>query len=159
MPDFYIVILFFYKNSKQARVPTFVWLFRDDATTAKSPGCDERTNLRLRNFAVVPLMPTRDVHRSVTASTSSSDTRCLFHPAKIPKTSDRVISTWKRLCILRLLILRSRIYTICLNGYKHLFYTPEWRFDEESNVPGVYNGNCIYEPRHVISNNVVFLQV
>ena len=47
------------KKSKQARVPTFVWLFRDDATTAKGPGCDEGTNLRLRDFAVVPLMPTR----------------------------------------------------------------------------------------------------
>ena len=39
---------------------TFVWLFRDDATTAKGPVCDEGTNLRLRDFAVVPLMPTRD---------------------------------------------------------------------------------------------------
>ena len=37
-------------------VPTFVWLFRDDATTAKGP---EGTNLRLRDYAVVPLMPTR----------------------------------------------------------------------------------------------------
>ena len=37
---------FFYKRSKQARVPTFVWLFRDVATTAKGPGCDEGTNLR-----------------------------------------------------------------------------------------------------------------
>ena len=25
---------------------------------AKGPGCDEGTNLRLRDFAVVPLMPT-----------------------------------------------------------------------------------------------------
>ena len=32
----------------------------DDATTAKGPGCDEGTNLRLGDFAVVPLMPTRD---------------------------------------------------------------------------------------------------
>ena len=46
-------------KSKQARVPTFVWLFRDDATTAKGPVCDEGTNLRLRDFAVVPLTPTR----------------------------------------------------------------------------------------------------
>ena len=29
-----------------AREPTFVWLFRDIATTAKGPGCDEGTNLR-----------------------------------------------------------------------------------------------------------------
>ena len=29
-----------------------------DATTAKGPGCDEGANLRLRDFAVVPLMPT-----------------------------------------------------------------------------------------------------
>ena len=43
---FYIVSPFFYKRSKQARVPTFVWLFRDVATTAKGPGCDEGTNLR-----------------------------------------------------------------------------------------------------------------
>ena len=34
------------KRSKQARVPTFVWLFRDVATTAKGPGCDEGTKLR-----------------------------------------------------------------------------------------------------------------
>ena len=46
-------------KSKQATVPTFVWLFCDDATNAKGPGCDKRTNLRLRDFAVVPLMPTR----------------------------------------------------------------------------------------------------
>ena len=66
LPDFIIVSPFFYKRSKQARVPTFVWLFRDVATTAKGPGCDEGTNLRWRDFAVVPLMPTRvsytDVH-------------------------------------------------------------------------------------------------
>ena len=55
-----LVSSFFYKGSKQARVPTFVCLFRDDATTAKGPGCHEGTNLRLRDFAVVPLMPTRD---------------------------------------------------------------------------------------------------
>ena len=60
LPDFYIVSSFFYKKSKQARVPTFVWLFSDDATTAKGPGCDEGTNLRLRDFMVVPLMRTRD---------------------------------------------------------------------------------------------------
>ena len=41
LPDFYIVSSFFYKNSKQERVPTFVWLFRDDATTAKGPVCDK----------------------------------------------------------------------------------------------------------------------
>ena len=35
MPDFYIVSSFFYKKSKQARVPTFVCLFCDDATTTK----------------------------------------------------------------------------------------------------------------------------
>ena len=58
MPDFYIVSSFFYKKSKQARVPTLVWSFCDDATTAKGLGCDEGTNLRLRDFAVVPLMPT-----------------------------------------------------------------------------------------------------
>ena len=46
LPDFYIVSPFFYKRSKQARVPTFVWLFRDVATTAKGPGCAEGTNLR-----------------------------------------------------------------------------------------------------------------
>ena len=59
MPDFYIVSSFFYKKAKHARVPNFVWLFIDDATTAKCPGCDEGTNLRLRDFAVVPLVPTR----------------------------------------------------------------------------------------------------
>ena len=59
LPDFYIVSPFFYKRSKQARVPTFVWLFRDVATTAKGPRCDEGTNLRWRDFVVVPLMPTR----------------------------------------------------------------------------------------------------
>ena len=59
LPDFYIVSSIFYKISKQARVPTFVWLFRDDATIAKGPGCDEGTNLRLRDFAVDPLIPTR----------------------------------------------------------------------------------------------------
>ena len=41
------------------RVPTFVWLFCDDATTGKGPGCDEGINLRLRDLAVVLLMPTR----------------------------------------------------------------------------------------------------
>ena len=60
LPDFNMVSPFFYKRSKQARVPTFVWLFRDVATTAKGPGCDEGTNLRLRDFAIVPLMPTRE---------------------------------------------------------------------------------------------------
>ena len=59
LPDCFIVSPFFYKRSKQARVPTFVWLFRDVATTAKGPGCDEGTNLRIRDFAVVRLMPTR----------------------------------------------------------------------------------------------------
>ena len=46
LPDFYIVSPFFYKRTKHARVPTFVWLFRDVATTAKGPGCDEGTKLR-----------------------------------------------------------------------------------------------------------------
>ena len=59
LPDFNIVSAFFYKRSKQARVPSFVWLFRDVATTVKGPGCDKETNLRWRDFAVVPLMPTR----------------------------------------------------------------------------------------------------
>ena len=48
LQDFCIVSSLFYKNSKQARVPIFVWLFRDVATTAKGPGCDEGTNLRFR---------------------------------------------------------------------------------------------------------------
>ena len=60
LPDFYIVSPLFYKKLKQARVPTFVWLFRDVATSAKDPRCDEGTYLRLRDFAVVPLMPTRE---------------------------------------------------------------------------------------------------
>ena len=59
LPDFYIVSPFFYKRSKQARVPTFVWLFCDVATTVRGPGCDEGTNLRWRDSTVVPLMPTR----------------------------------------------------------------------------------------------------
>ena len=59
LQDSYIVSSFFYKKSKQARVPTFVLLFCDDAASAKRSGCDEGTNLRLRDFAVVPLMPTR----------------------------------------------------------------------------------------------------
>ena len=42
---------------KQVKVPTFVCLFRDDATNPKGQGCDEGTILRLRDFAVVPLMP------------------------------------------------------------------------------------------------------
>ena len=46
LPDFYIFSPFFHKRSKQASVPTFVWLFLDVATTAKGPGCDEGTNLR-----------------------------------------------------------------------------------------------------------------
>ena len=46
LPDLYIVSSIFYKKLKQARVPTFVWLFRDDATSAKGPGCDEGTILR-----------------------------------------------------------------------------------------------------------------
>ena len=33
------------KKSKQARVPTFVWLLCDDATNAKGRGCEEGTNL------------------------------------------------------------------------------------------------------------------
>ena len=45
LPDFYIVSSFFYKKSKQAMVPTFVWLFRDNATSATGPVCDEGTNL------------------------------------------------------------------------------------------------------------------
>ena len=61
MLDFYIVSSFFYKKSKQERVPTFVWLFRDDATAVKGPRCDEGTKLRLRDFAVVQLMPTREM--------------------------------------------------------------------------------------------------
>ena len=59
MPDFYIVCSFFHKKSKQARVPTFVLLFPGDATSEKGPVCDEGTNECLRDFAVVPLMPTR----------------------------------------------------------------------------------------------------
>ena len=59
LQDSYMVSSFFYKKSKQARVPTFVLLFCDDAASAKRSGCDEGTNLRLRDFAVVPLMPTR----------------------------------------------------------------------------------------------------
>ena len=39
LPDFYIVSSFWYIKLKQARVPTFVWLFRDNATTAKGPRC------------------------------------------------------------------------------------------------------------------------
>ena len=46
LPDFYIVSSFFYKKIKTSRVPSFVWLFRDVATTAEGPGCDEGTNLR-----------------------------------------------------------------------------------------------------------------
>ena len=42
-------------------VPTFVWLFRDDAATAKGPVCNEGTSLR--DFAVVLLMPTRALKR------------------------------------------------------------------------------------------------
>ena len=61
LSDFYIVSSFFYKKSKQAREPAFIWLFRDDATTAKGPVCDEGTNLRSRDLAVVPLTPTRDL--------------------------------------------------------------------------------------------------
>ena len=60
LPEFYTVISIFHKKTKQAIVPTFVWLFPDDATTAKGPGCDEGTNLHLCDFEVVPLMPTRD---------------------------------------------------------------------------------------------------
>ena len=41
------------------RVPTFCVALHEDATTTKGPGCDEGTNLRLRDFAEVPLMPTR----------------------------------------------------------------------------------------------------
>ena len=45
LADFYIVSSLFYKKkSKQARVPSFVWLFCDDATTPKGPGCEEETN-------------------------------------------------------------------------------------------------------------------
>ena len=58
LPDFYIAHSIT-KNQKQAKAPIFVWLFRDDATTATGPVCDEGTNLRWRDFAVVPLMPTR----------------------------------------------------------------------------------------------------
>ena len=72
LPDFYIISSFFYKKSKQARVHTFVCLFRDDASIAKGPGCDEGTNLRLRDFAVVPLMPTRGI--------ANQTTRCIFTP-------------------------------------------------------------------------------
>ena len=60
---FYIVSSFFYKKSKQARVPTFVLLFCDDATSVKCPGCDEVTNLRLHDLGVAPLMPTHEIVR------------------------------------------------------------------------------------------------
>ena len=68
LPDVYIVSLFFYKKPKQARVPTFVCLFRDDATTARGPGCDEGTHLRQRDFVEVPLMPTRVVATQAASS-------------------------------------------------------------------------------------------
>ena len=74
MPDFYIVSPFFHKRSKQASVPTFVWLFRDVATTAKGPGCDEGTNLHRRDFAVVPLMPTRVIQTEKTDRLTSGTT-------------------------------------------------------------------------------------
>ena len=45
---------------KQTKVPSFVYEIFDEATTATGPGCGEGTDLRLRDFAVVPLMPARD---------------------------------------------------------------------------------------------------
>ena len=47
-------------KSKQVRVPTFVCPFLDDTTTAKGLRCDEEANLRLRDIAVVLLMPIRE---------------------------------------------------------------------------------------------------
>ena len=45
------------------RVPTLILVvvFYDDATTPKGPGCDDGTHLRKRDFAVVPVMPTRNL--------------------------------------------------------------------------------------------------
>ena len=83
LPDFYIVSPFFYKRSKQTRVPTFVWLFRDVATTAKGPGCDEGTNLRLRDFAVVPLMPTREYQSNKRFGFRSGPTTVMWNGTEI----------------------------------------------------------------------------
>ena len=66
------------------RVPTFVCLFRDDATTAKGPGCDEGANLRLRDFEVFRLMPTRDLGTFRYLIVSIPDPCCLSYIAVSP---------------------------------------------------------------------------
>ena len=68
--DFYIVSSFSYKNSKQGRVPTLVWLFCDDATSAKGPGCDEGTKgvRELRGYFGPPM---RSKNKSCSSQVSS----------------------------------------------------------------------------------------
>ena len=47
------------KNQNKREYLPFFGFSMNDATTAKGLGCDEETSLRLRDFAVVSLMPTR----------------------------------------------------------------------------------------------------
>ena len=51
------------KKKKKAKVPNFVYEIFDEVTTATGPGCGEGTNLRLRDLAVVPLMPTHELNK------------------------------------------------------------------------------------------------
>ena len=74
-----------YKKSKQARVPTFVCNLRDDASTAKGLGYDEGTNLCLRNFSVVQLMPTRVLATFWRSRLNSPCIICTVYPATLLK--------------------------------------------------------------------------
>ena len=62
---FHVDMMFIAKQAKRDLEKSlffvFSLIFPDDATTAKCPRCDEGTNLRLRAFAVVHLMPTRGI--------------------------------------------------------------------------------------------------
>ena len=122
MPDFNIVISFFHKKPKQARVTTFVCLFRDDATIAKGPGCDEGTNLPLRDLSVVLLMPTREfrAYQSFVCNLLSTP-RC---ECQVPAKGDlKSLLLWKiyqryadpnpcSLCLLCKDILRTECFTV-----------------------------------------------
>ena len=47
------------KLTLTSTTPEHIGLKNRPRATATGPGCGEGTNLRLRDFAVVPLMPTR----------------------------------------------------------------------------------------------------
>ena len=57
----------------------------------KGPRCDEGTNLRLRDFAVVPLMPTHD--RAIKAKDFSIKLWLFSYPYVLGAQKNRLIET------------------------------------------------------------------